>query len=149
MKVADYKGYEIEFYETSGEFGIKDISGWFPKFKDATAKIDRVVKAEVKENFPIDAITSSMKTGKITSYNKVEETAWFTPDKTDRFGRERGKERTTDYSGKPRFYKATPSNLEIVRQYDELIKNISELSDKQRQLEKELTEPITFDTTEG
>lgn len=143
MKVADYKGYEIRFYDHTGDFDIEGISGFFQKYKDATTKIDRVIKAEVKDNFPIDVVCSSMKVGKITSYNKIEQDAWFSPE-----GGSRGKDRITGYSGKPRFYKANETNLKLCAKCKELSITISQLSNEQRKLEKELTEPITFATSE-
>jgi len=145
MKVADYKGYEIGFYDGSGQFSVEGIAGWFDTYKQATTKIDAIIKAEVKDNFPIDVVISSMKVGKITSYNKLEKAAWFTPDEKGG-GRERSKERLTGYSGKPCFYKANENNLQIVKHYTKLSNEISKLNKEQRDLEKQLTEPITFDT---
>ena len=144
MKVAEYKGYEIEFGDWGGQFNIKGISGWFEKYKDATAKIDRVVKAEVKENFPVDVVSSSMKVGKITSYNKAEQDAWFSPE-----GGSRGKERLMGYDKKPRFYNANEANLNLVKKYKGVEKTINQLSDDQRHLEKQLTEPISFEVSEA
>ena len=143
MEVANYKGYKIEFVEFAGQFQVKEISGRFDKFKDATAKIDRVIKAEVKENFPIDVVSSSMKVGKITSYNKVEKEAWFSPESGSR-----GRERIIDYSGNSRFYKPNENNLAFAKRYKELSDAIGKLSNEQRTLEKKLTEPIIFDTSE-
>jgi hypothetical protein len=141
MKVADYKGYEIEFIQE--QFSIKGISGWFDRYKDAISKIDRVLKAEVKANFPMDAVSNSMKAGKITSYNKLEKEAWFSPENDSR-----GKERIVDYRGQSRFYKANDNNLTLVKRYAELSDAIAKLNKEQVQLEKGLTEPITFETTE-
>jgi len=141
MIISDYKGYEIEFIQE--QFSIKGISGWFDRYKDATAKIDRVLKAEVRENFPMDVVSSSMKVGKITSYNKLQEEAWFSPENGSR-----GKERIVDYRSQPRFYKANESNLSFVKKYAELSEAISKLNNEQRQLERGLTEPIIFDTEE-
>ncbi len=143
MKVAEYKGYEIEFYDGCGQFGIKDISGWFDKFKDATAKIDRVIKAEVKDNFPIDVVKSSMIIGKITSYNKIEQDVWFSSE-----GGRRGKERIVSYSGKPQFYKANDNNLTLTKRYKELSEAIAKINKEMARLEKGLTEPITFKVSE-
>ena len=143
MKVADYKGYEIEFVEYQGQFQINGISGWFERYKDATTKVDRVIKAEVKTNFPIDVVSSSMRVGKITSYNKVEHDAWFSIQDGSRT-----KDEITNYSGKPRFYKANVTNLKLATKYKELSITIGQLSNEQRKLEKELTEPITFDISE-
>ena len=143
MKVADYKGYTIQFYDHTGGFCVDGISGYFLKYKDATAKIDRVVKAEVKENFPIDVVTTSMKVGKLTSYNKIEQDAWVSFE-----GGSRSKEKIVNYSGNPKFYKASESNLQLVSKYKKIETIISRLSNEQRKLEKELTEPITFDMSE-
>ena len=143
MKVAEYKGHEIEFWDGAGQFQIKGISGWFDKFKDAIAKIDRVIKAEVKDNFPIDVVSSSMKVGKITSYNKIEQDAWFSPE-----GGSRGKERIVNYSGKPQFYKANGNNLTLARRYKELSEAIGKLNKEQHGIGKGLTEPVTFEVSE-
>jgi len=147
MKVAEYKGYEIGFYEHSGQFSIEGIEGWFDKFKDATDRIDRVLKAESKEGCPIDVVISHMKTGKVTSYNKFEKTAWFTPD--EKTGRERTKERMADYAHNPRFYKPNEHNLQAIRMYAGLTSEIAKMENEKRNLEKSLTEPITFDASEG
>jgi len=140
MKVATYKGYDIEFEDWRGYFTINGISGSFDKYKSATAKIDIVSKAEVKKNFPIDVISSDMKVGKLTSYNKVEKDAWFSPDK----GR-RGKECLVGYSGVARFFAANSNNLSAVHKYHELSNEIARLNKEQRKLEEALTEPIVLD----
>lgn len=142
MKVADYKGYEIEFIQDG--FSIKGISGWFERYKDATTKIDRVLKAEVRENFPMDVVCKSMKAGKITSYNKLEKEAWFRWE-----GGRLVKERIIDHRGKSRFYKANEYNLACVKRYVELEEAISKLNNVQVQLEGGLTEPIMFETSKG
>lgn len=143
MKVAEHKGYEIDFTEISGKFSINGIAGSFEIYKDATAKIDRVVKAETKENYLIVAIRSNMKSGKITSYNNEQKEVWFTADEGSR-----SKERVIDYMGKPNFYQVNENNLKVIKEYLELEKFVRQLTQQQRNLEKQLTDPITFNKEE-
>jgi len=140
MKVATYKGYDIEFEDWRGEFIINGISGYFDRYKNATAKIDLVVKAESKKDFPIDVVTSSMQIGKITSYNIVEKTAWFSPDK----GR-RSRVRLVSYSSKAMFFTANSNNLLATQRHHELANEISQLNAEQMKLEESLTEPLVLD----
>lgn len=140
MKISEYKGYEIVFQETNGQFSIRGVQGWFDKYKDATAKIDRVIKAETNENYPMDVVKTTMQVGKITSYNKVTGEAQFSPSSGSRT-----KDRVIDYSGKPRFYKANEGNLALAKRHQKISEVINKLSVEQRRLEKALTEPIIFE----
>jgi len=141
MIVATHKGYDIEFESWRGEFTIDGISGYFTKYKGATAKIDLVSRAENKKNFPpIDVVTSTMQVGKITGYNKTEKDAWFSSDK----GR-RSKEHLADYSGRARFFAANSNNLSAVHKYHDLSNEIFRLDEEKAKVRESLTEPIVLD----
>jgi hypothetical protein len=140
MKIADYKGYEIEFIEGSGEFYIKNINGNYDKYSIATAKIDRLVSAERTEGFPLEVISNDMVKGKITSFNREEYKVWFTSDKG-----ERSKCEIRDWKHNPHFYKPTASNLSILKRHSEIKIAISKLYQEQSQLEKQFTDPISFE----
>jgi len=140
MKVATYKGYDIEFEDWRGDFTIDGIKGCFDKYKNATAKIDIVAKAESKKNFPpVDVVMHDMQVGKITSYNKAEKDAWFSSDKG-----KRSKEHLVDYSGKAQFFASNSDNLSAVHKYHELANEIFRLDKEQRKLRESLTEPIVL-----
>ena len=139
MKIAEYKGYTIEFYEPVGTFWIADINGSHETYAATKAKIDKLVKSEVKGNFPIEVVTQDFRTGSITSYNSEDKQAWATVN-----GR-RGKDKLVDYAGKPRFYAANENNMQLVGQYNDLQSQLAELNKRCRELEKRLTEPITFE----
>jgi len=140
MKVAEYKGYTIEFHENTGEFSITTVNGSYATYAAVKTKIDKVVKAEVKGNFPIDVVTSGFKKGTITSYNAEEKKAWVSV-----VSEGRQKNSLTDYAGNPRFYKASEVNLKLADEYKTLSDQITELNKRQRNLTTQLTEPITFE----
>lgn len=137
MKVAEYKGYTIEFYEPVGTFGIADINGYHETYGAAKAKIDRLVKAEVKGKFPIEVVTSELHLGTITSYNDEEKAARVTTN-----GR-KVKEELIDFRNRPKYYKANEANRKLVHESDDLGNQIAELNKRQRDLTTKLTEPIT------
>jgi len=139
IKIAEYKGYNIEFHEAIGEFYIDNVKGTFATYAATKTKIDRLVKSEVKGKFPIEVVTRSFGTGSITSYNSEDKQAWSTIN-----GR-RGKDNMVDYAGEPRFYAANENNLQLLGQYNDLQSQLAELNKRCRELEKRLTEPITFE----
>jgi len=139
MEISTYRGYKITFEDWRGEFAIENVSGNYEKYKEATAKVDRLIKAESKEGFPMNVITGSMIAGKITSINREEDAAWFTNVKGDR-----EKKRLTQYNYKPNFYQVNEENLALVKRYNEIGASINRLQTEREQLPKQLTEPINF-----
>ena len=87
----------------------------------------------------IEVVTRSFGTGSITSYNSEDKQAWSTIN-----GR-RGKDNMVDYAGEPRFYAANENNLQLLGQYNDLQSQLAELNKRCCELEKRLTEPITFE----
>ena len=142
MELTNYKEIKIEVSST-GEFKADGISGWYDTYAKAQKEIDRVLKAETKKNFPVEVISSSMKMGKITSLNTYTDECWFS-----RVNGVRSKERTHDYSGRPRFFAINKNNTDIIIRYNEIERAIKQLSDEKRGLENRLTEPMTFSTTD-
>lgn len=144
MKITDYKGYEIHFNQYTGgdgAFSADGIGGLFETFKKITTKIDSVISTMIKTN-PIDVVSKDMEVGKITSYNKAENEAWFT-----NVNGKRSKENIIPhYLKKPFFYKATALNLSLVEQCKSISEEIIRLNKERSELSVQLTEPLTFDS---
>ena len=86
MKLIEYRGYEVEVSENSGQFqATKDsYSTWFSTLELLKEKIDKLIKAESNKGFPIEAfriIRTDIIRGKITSYNSEDKSVWFSSEK--------------------------------------------------------------------
>lgn len=142
MDLTEYKNIKI-VVSTDGTFRADGIGGWQDTLAKVQREVDKVLKAETSKNFPIEAISSSMRAGRITSMNTHTKECWFVRDDG-----ERSKERLHDYRGSPHFFANNESNINLVKRYREIDLIISKLSGEQRTLEKGLTEPIVFPTSE-
>ncbi len=142
MELTTHKEIKIEISQ-DGHFRAEGIGGWHDTLAKAEREIDRVLSAETKKDFPVEAISTSMRAGKITSMNTYTKDCWFAKE-----GGERSKERITDYRGGPKFYTKNESNLKLVKRYEEIDETVSALYKEQRTLEKGLTEPIVFPAKE-
>ena len=142
MELTPYKNIKIEV-TSDGQFHADGIREWYDTIAKVQRQIDNVLKAETKKNFPIEAISSSMRIGKITSMNTYTGECWFVKEDG-----ERSKERILDYSGKTKFFAKNEGNISLVKRYKEIEIATRQLSNEQRTLEKGLTEPIVFPTEE-
>jgi len=146
MEFTTYKEIKI-MVEREGQFTAEGIKGWYDTFDKVKRQIDKVLKAETSKNFPIEVISSDMQVGRITSMNTYTGYCWFVRVGGRRSG-ERSKEQTIDYRGQPKFFTPNEANIKIIQRYREIEEAVSVLSKEQRTLEKGLTEPIVFPTTE-
>ncbi len=139
MHFKTYKGYNIEIDNFDGKFSIAGTSGYYGTYQGATARVDAIMKAEKAEGYPINAISSAMKVGKITSYNNEEKAVWFTKENG-----ERSKESIRSYIGTPKFYADTPANRDLVVRFNELDDLITQKAEERDALPEKLIEPIVF-----
>lgn len=140
MKLTDYKGYQINVSDFSGEFSIEGTSDYFNTLAEAKGKVDALIKSEQTKGFPMSAIFSyNMTSVRITSYNSEEKKVWLTNSTGGR-----RKEPITDWHGRPYFFAVNKNNQVIVKEYHALTAEIKALEKKLEALPSKLTESIVF-----
>ncbi len=141
MKLTEYRGYEVEVSENSGEFqATKDSYStmWFSTLELLKEKVDKLIKSEFTKGFPIETFQifrNSYETriikGKLTSYNQEDKSIWFS--------RNDGRREKLTLSYRPNIYLINEVNDILLKQLEEKYSLLTQTEKEVKTITEQLT----------